>query len=86
LMRKGTPYVSLSEVEEEYNNIATLYSQTPRKHTQVYEYIMNMKRMGILETKPSGKGRRGRSLLIGIGGAPLEPVAKKINELLEKRL
>lgn len=86
LRKRGTPYASIGEIENEYNNIAALYSQAPRKHTQVYEYIMNMKKMGIVETKPSGKGRRGRTTLVGIGGAPLEAVAKKIDELLQKRL
>ncbi|MEZ0290176.1 MAG: ORC1-type DNA replication protein [Sulfolobales archaeon] len=84
LNREGSPYVSMGRVEEEYRRLANMYSLEPRKHTQVYEYVNNLKKMGIIEAKLSSKGRRGRTTMIGIGGVPLKPLADKINELVEK--
>ncbi|MEM0457446.1 MAG: ORC1-type DNA replication protein, partial [Sulfolobales archaeon] len=86
LNRESSPYVPISRVEDEYRRISILYSQEPRKHTQVYEYILNLKRMGVIDTKPSGRGRRGRTTMIGIGTAPLKPLSDKVDELLDKLL
>jgi cell division control protein 6 len=84
LSKTGAPYISIGEAENEYRRITSEYSKEPRRHTQIYEYIMNMKRMGIIETRPSGKGRRGRTTMIGIGAAPLESLKKRVDELINK--
>lgn len=83
LKKIKTPYTTMGSVEKEYMHLCSIYGYTHRKHTQVYEYIMNMSKMGIIETRPSGKGTRGRTTLIGIGEVPLEPLEQKIDELLK---
>jgi len=85
LRRKGEPYARIGEVEEEYRNICGLYGLEPRKHTQVYEYVNNLKKMGVIEARVSGKGFRGRSTLISID-VPLDALEKQVDELIEKRL
>jgi cell division control protein 6 len=80
---KGEPYARMGEVEREYQQICEELGVRPRKHTQVYEYVMNLKRLGIIDARPSGKGYRGRSTLIGVSVGPLDMLEKKILELVE---
>ncbi len=86
LRKAQTPYVSMGSMEREYRDICQLYGEEPRRHTQLYEYVVNMKRMGILEARPSGRGMRGRTTLIGIGGAPLDPLERRVEELIRVRV
>lgn len=85
LKATGKPYARMGEVEEEYHNIAEEYGETPRKHTQVYEYVNDLKRRGIIDARVSGKGYRGKTTLIGIGFGPLEALERYIMELIELR-
>ncbi len=85
LKAKGEPYARMGEVEKEYHQVCEELGVKPRKHTQVYEYVMNLKRLGIIDARPSGKGYRGRSTLIGISIGPLDMLEKKILELVEAR-
>ncbi len=85
LRRKNEPYARIGEVEDEYRNLCPLYGEEPRKHTQVYEYVNNLKKMGIIEARVSGKGFRGRSTLISVI-APLDALEKQVDALIEKRL
>ncbi len=84
LKEKNAPEVKIGDVEEEYRYICQLYGVEPRKHTQVYEYINNLKHMEIIQARVSEKGYRGRTTLIKIS-TPLEPLERRIDELIEKR-
>ncbi len=86
LKQKETPFVRIGEVEKIYKMLCESYKQRPRKHTQVYTYIMDMRKMNIIQTKTSGRGFRGKSTLIGISNAPLDLLEKRIEEILEKRV
>ncbi len=83
LRTKGEPYARMGEVEREYHQVCEELGVKPRKHTQVYEYVMNLKRLGIVDARPSGKGYRGRSTLIAVNIGPLDLLEKKILELVE---
>ncbi len=65
-MRKDDAYVPFGFVEEIYNMLCEQYGERPRKHTQLWEYLRELKSLGIVETRLSGKGRRGRTTLISI--------------------
>ncbi|MEM3229363.1 MAG: hypothetical protein QXD85_04120, partial [Fervidicoccaceae archaeon] len=56
-----------------------------RKHTQLYTNMMNLKSMGIIVARSSGRGYRGKSTLLGIIGGPLEELERKVEDLLSKR-
>jgi len=85
LKNSATGYARIGEVEEEYRKLCEIYGERPRKHTQVYEYVMDLKRRGIVETRTSGKGMRGRSTLIEIP-VSLEKLEKIVNEYLDKKI
>ncbi|MCI4435999.1 MAG: ORC1-type DNA replication protein [Ignisphaera sp.] len=85
LRESGESYIKMGDAEEEYAYLCTeVYKVKPRKHTQVYEYIRNMKSLGIINTKLSGKGFRGRTTLISVP-VPLEALEKRVDELIERK-
>lgn len=85
LRARATSFVRIGEVEEEYKYICQLYNIKPRKHTQIYEYVNNLKHMNIINAKLSGKGLRGRTTLLSIV-APLDALEKRVDELISKKL
>jgi len=84
LRRTPNPYVRIGDVEEEYKSLCEEYGETPRRHTQIYEYINDLRRRGIIDTKISGKGYRGKSTLIGISIGSLEALEAYVRELIEQ--
>lgn len=86
LRSSGEAYVRIGLVEEEYRSICEEYGLKPRRHTQIYEYVNDLKKRGIIEARLSGKGYRGKSTLIGISIGPLEALEKYIQELIEYKI
>uniref|UniRef100_A0A7C4D7R7 ORC1-type DNA replication protein n=1 Tax=Staphylothermus marinus TaxID=2280 RepID=A0A7C4D7R7_STAMA len=87
LLRKtGKPFVKMGEVEREYSIVCELVGEVPRRHTQIYEYIMNLKKAGVIDARTSGKGQRGRTTLIGIHYGPLDTLEKYVEDLVYKKL
>jgi len=86
LKEKGSPFVRIGDVEAVYRVLCESYGLRPRRHTQVYTYVMDMRSKGVVQTKTSGKGYRGKSTLIGVSNAPLDVLEKRIEELLERKL
>ncbi|MEM4518859.1 MAG: ORC1-type DNA replication protein [Sulfolobales archaeon] len=86
LMESGDPYVNTGIVEEIYNKLCEEYGVEPRKHTKLYEYIVNLKKLGILISSTSLKGRKGRSTYISISLIPLNIIKSKVDELLKVKI
>jgi len=76
--------VTMGTVEKEYRKICRSYRIKPRKHTQVYEYIMNLKKLGIISARVSGKGYRGKTTLISISAVPLDVLNKMVTNAIDK--
>lgn len=86
LRKSGQPYVKIGDVEKEYVMLCETLGKQPRKHTQVYEYVMNLKRASIIDARTSGKGQRGRTTLLSIRFGPLDVLEKFIKDLVTKKL
>ncbi|MEM4481328.1 MAG: ORC1-type DNA replication protein [Desulfurococcaceae archaeon] len=85
LRRTGRGEVKMGDVEEEYNLICESYREIPRKHTQLYEYVQNLAKAGVIYAYPSGKGYRGRTTLVTIHYGPLDVLENHIVELIKER-
>ncbi|HIQ03314.1 MAG TPA: cell division control protein Cdc6, partial [Desulfurococcales archaeon] len=85
LEQTGARWARMGEVEEAYEMLCEVYGERPRAHTQVYEYIRNLKRLNLIDTKISGKGYRGKTTLISVN-APLSELKKEVSELIEKMM
>ncbi len=71
LKKHRAAYTTTGSVEATYNIICEEYLETPRKHTQLWEYIKDLEQLCLITTKLSGKGVRGKTTLIGLPDAPL---------------
>jgi cell division control protein 6 len=79
---KRGEYLTMGVVEEEYASICKELGEEPRKHTQFYEYVRKMKMMGVLDTKQSGRGMRGRTTLIALN----MPYSRELRLMVESRI
>ncbi|RLE54655.1 MAG: cell division control protein Cdc6 [Thermoprotei archaeon] len=83
LQRKRTEVkVPLSEVEAEYRMLCEEFGEKPRQHTQVWEYVQELKSRGILNATVGSKYSRGRTTLVGIMHEPLGTLEKTILAVL----
>ena len=80
--KEGSDFFPMGVVEEQYNLVAKELGEEPRRHTQLYEYIRRLKLMGLLTTRQSGKGMRGRSTLISLS----IPLSVELDDLITKEI
>lgn len=84
--KTGRMELKMGEVEEEYRMICELYGEIPRKHTQLYEYVMNLGKAGVIQARSSGKGQRGRTTIVSLPYGPLDVLEKYIDDLIRKKI
>ncbi len=63
-------YASLTEVEKTYAVICEEYDETPNSHTQLWNYVQYLSKLGVLKTEVSGAETRGRSTRISLPSIP----------------
>ena len=80
LKKNRSAYVTMGEVESTYRVLCESQSVEPRRHTQFWEYLQNLKNLGILYTKISGAGFRGKTTLIGLLNLSIEAVEKGLSK------
>ena len=64
LKKSKSIYVTMGEVENTYRVICEERKLEPRKHTQLWEYLQDLKNLGVLQTKVVNI--KGRTTLIGL--------------------
>jgi cell division control protein 6 len=80
LKRSRAAYVTMGEVESTYRVLCESRGIEPRRHTQFWEYLQNLRNLGILYTKISGAGYRGKTTLIGLLNLSTEAVEKGLSK------
>jgi len=83
LKSSESAYLPMGEVEKEYKVVCEEFNEKPRAHTQTWKYLKNLSQIGLVSTKVSGKGQRGKTTLIGLS-LPSEKLEAEILKLLEK--
>ncbi|MFX1509846.1 MAG: ORC1-type DNA replication protein [Promethearchaeota archaeon] len=78
-------YLTTGELEVRYGLVCEEYSQHPRAHTQLWAYIQDLVGLGILSTKISSGGQRGKTTLISLPDIPASVLETELELLLEKR-
>ena len=66
LLKGGSTSVTIGEVEKSYTALCESMNLTAYRHTQVWSDVNELSRKGIIETRLSGKGVRGRTTMIGL--------------------
>ncbi|MDO8057077.1 MAG: cell division control protein Cdc6, partial [Candidatus Hermodarchaeota archaeon] len=71
-------YVTMGDVEACYGLVSEEHGHTPRSHTQVWSYVQELVGLGILTSKISGIGQRGKTTLIGLPDIPAEALESEL--------
>lgn len=87
LLRKSySIHVTFSDVEEEYNLLCETKNIEPRKHTQLWEYLQNLKNAGIIYARPVNKSNKGRTTIISLQDIPADVLEQRVKSILEGRI
>ena len=81
LIINKSAYITMGELKKMYSQSCEEFSQEPRKHTQLWEYVKELNRLGVVETTLSGEGQRGTTTLItieDISATNLEEVVRSL--------
>jgi len=81
LKRSRAAYVTMGDVESTYRVLCESQGVEPRKHTQFWEYLQNLRNLGILYTKISGAGFRGKTTLIGLLNLTTEAIEGSLSKV-----
>ncbi|MHA1713954.1 MAG: Cdc6/Cdc18 family protein, partial [Candidatus Ranarchaeia archaeon] len=84
LRRSDLAYCTMGDLENAYHIVSEEYQQTPRGHTQIWEYIKDLHHHNIIETKISGAQMRGKTTLISLPDVPARVLENHIVQLLEQ--
>jgi cell division control protein 6 len=78
-------YLTTGELEARYGLVCEEYAQPYRSHTQLWAYIQDLVGLGILSTKISSVGQRGKTTLISLPDIPASVLEDELEVLLEKK-
>ena len=83
LDHSNSAYVTMGEVEDAYKVVCEEYRETPRAHTQLWKYMKDLGTTGIVSTKLSGKGVKGKTTLIGLTFTSASAMTRWLESILE---
>lgn len=75
-------YAFTGEIIGSYRVVCEEYNETPRSHTQVWEYLKELEKNGIITTALTGEGKRGNSSQISLPDVPAAVLEQKLTQLL----
>ncbi len=75
-------YATTSEAKRIYRIACEEYNIRPRRHTQFWEYLSELEKQGIIATKISGVGIKGKTTLISLPDIPASILEQEILNLL----
>jgi len=81
----GTAYMSMGEAEDAYAVVCEEYGEEKRGHTQLWKYVKDLSMSGIIETKASGAGQRGKTTLISLPRVPASDLEEELSKALTQR-
>lgn len=81
LKQLESAYITMGDLESYYEVVCEEFGEAPRKHTQLWKYVVELSDLGLLSTKLSGEGMRGKTTLIGLY-APSSLIQRELEEML----
>jgi cell division control protein 6 len=82
LIERDTPYVSMGDVERQYQASCDEFNEEPRQHTQLWKYVRALSSIGVLSAQKSGEGMRGRTTLLGFAQVPASAMQQSLEAAL----
>ena len=89
MMEPRRAYVSMGDVELEYEDLCERYDEKPLRHTSVWERVQRLKKLEIIDAKVESGETRGRTTqitLVGVTRIPLNYLEELLTKLVEKEL
>ena len=83
LEENNLAYASMGNLESAYRVVCEEYSSSPRGHTQFWKYVRLLSATGLISTKLSSKGSKGRTTLVGLASTPASTMKECIESALE---
>jgi len=80
--QEGIDFFPIGKIEQRYVELSKNFGEEPRRHTQIFEYVRRMKLMGLINTRQSGRGMRGRTTLVSL---PI-PISMEFKDLINTEI
>ncbi|NIR86739.1 ORC1-type DNA replication protein [Candidatus Bathyarchaeota archaeon] len=78
-------YLSMGEAEDAYTVVCEEWGERGRGHTQLWKYVKELSALGIIQSEPSGVGKRGKTTLISLPRVPASDLEQELSRVLYKR-
>jgi cell division control protein 6 len=75
-------YMSMGEAENAYAIVCEEYGEKKRGHTQLWKYVRELSALGVIETKVSGEGQRGKTTFISLPRVPASDLEQELSRTL----
>jgi cell division control protein 6 len=83
LSQSRLAYATMGEIEKAYNIVCEEYGEKSRAHTQIWKYVGELEATGIISTRRSSKGLRGKTTLISLPAVPASAIIKLLESSLK---
>jgi len=78
----GAVQMSMGEAEESYAIVCEEYEKRRLGHTQVWKYVKDLSAVGIIESRLSGVGQRGKTTMISLSKVPASDLERELVKVL----
>ena len=79
-------YIKTSDAIQEYKMACEEFTLTPRKHTQLWQYLKELAIFDLIQVKPSGKGYRGKTTFISLPDVSTRQLENELLSLIQTTL
>ena len=76
--------ITMGEAEKNYHVACEEVAERKRAHTMFWRYVKELDKLGIIETRASGKGHSGSTTLISLHELPADILVKELEKELFK--
>jgi len=78
----GAVQMSIGEAEEAYAVVCEEYGKRKLGHTQVWNYVKDLSAVGVIESRLSGVGQRGKTTIISLSRVPASDLEHELVKVL----
>jgi cell division control protein 6 len=77
-------YVSIGEAEKAYAVVCEEFEETPNSHTQIWNYVKYLAKLGVLKAEVGTAETRGRTNRISLPAIPAVELEREMSESLKQ--
>lgn len=81
-LSSGKAYATTGDVESHYELVCEEAGEKARGHTQLWTYLQDLSKLGLVTAKRSGRGVVGTTTLVSLPDVPAKALDAKVREIL----